>query len=149
MEYSSTGGIFTGQSKTNTVDASTSHANGTVIANSENSDLTLANGKATVKVTTQFFEAGSGDYYIAAYLVEDKAKNIQNGQTGSVEHHYVFRNSFDGPWGKKINKTGSMESEEFNLETVFDDTWIKANMKVITVIYKKNGTKYDFVNAND
>ena len=43
-----------------------------------------------LKLPTKFFEAGSGDYYIAAYLTEDKAKNRQASQTGVVEHHHVF-----------------------------------------------------------
>ncbi len=146
MEYSSSGGIYTAQSKTNTDNAASAHKSATVVANS-NHNLTIDGSTAKVKVTTKFFEAGSGDYYIAAYLTEDKAKNRQASQTGVVEHHHVFRASFATAWGTKISNTGANGTENFDFEVAIDNSWVKANLEVVTVIYKKNGAKYEFVNA--
>lgn len=146
MEYSSTGGIYTAQSKTNTDNAVSAHKSSNVVANS-NHELTIEGDKAKVKVATKFFEAVSGEYYIAAYLAEDKAKNRQASQTGVVEHHHVFRASFAGAWGTNITNTGANGTEEFNFEVSIDNSWVKDNLEVVTVIYKKNGTKYEFVNA--
>ncbi len=147
MEYSPSGGVYTGKSKTNCDEAVGKHKSGTVVANS-NYKLTIDGTKATLKVATKFFEAGSGEYYVAAYLAEDKAKNKQSSKSGIVEHHHVFRAAFDGAWGKKITKTGANQQEEFDFETTLDASWIKDNLEVVTVIYKKEGSSYKFVNAH-
>jgi hypothetical protein len=73
----------------------------------------------------------------------------QSGQTGKVEHHYVYRGAFDGKvWGTKINKIGANQTEDFSTEITFQDTWYSINFKVINVIYNLVNGKYVFVNAN-
>ncbi len=148
MRYSGSGGIYTTLSKNTTDSAVNSHTNASVLANANNS-FKIEGNKVKVNITTKFFEDKAGEYYVATYLLEDKALNIQNGQTGTVEHHYVYRGAFDGKvWGTKINKIGANQTEDFTAEITFQDTWVSKNFKVINVIYKLVNNKYVFVNAN-
>ncbi len=118
----------------------------------------------TVQIKTKFFENVTGDYYVAAYLIEDGALNAQNGQTnssGTTGHHSVLRGSMGSNgtpatpvWGTKIGNGSIAAGDEF--ETTYtgdiasEPDWDIAKMKVITIIWKKNSLgKYEYVNGND
>lgn len=99
----------------------------------------------------KFWLPTSGDYYLAAYIIEDKAKNQQSGHGGIVEHYDVMRGSMSSSaWGELI-ATGSIAantnySKTFSFD-IKDASWVNANLKVYTVIWSKTGPRYYFVNA--
>jgi hypothetical protein len=113
-----------------------------------------AEGFWTININsrTKFFKENSGDYYVGCYLLENKAIGKQSGHTPSVgvEHHHVLRQTLEGlnygylaatnpTSGKTIDKTYT---------TIIPKNYIKDNMEVLFVIWKKTGSKYTFVNAS-
>jgi hypothetical protein len=127
----------------------------TPVASSANS-IKITGSSLTVDARVKFWSAASGDYYLAAYLIEDGAMNSQNGQTtttGSTSHHDVMRGSLStSAWGELV-ATGSIAAnatftKPFSF-TISDATWDKTKLKVYTVLWKKVGAKYQYVNASE
>lgn len=118
--------------------------------------------EVTAQIKTKFFQDVTGEYYIAAYLVEDGALNAQYPKTtsvGSIEHHSVLRGSMGSHsgtpvWGSKLGDNNSIaagtEFETTYTVDLADQTdWDLSKIKVFTVIWKKtNMGKYEYVNGN-
>ena len=106
--------------------------------------------KLTVKAAVKAFKAQTGDFYVGAYMIEDKAKSIQASQTGTVEHHNVCRGSMSaGVYGLPYTGAVTAGTQTNVADFTFDvpSTWEKANVKVAIMIWKKVGSKFTFVNA--
>lgn len=111
----------------------------------------------TIEVTTntKFWAAASGTYNVAVYLLEN-ASHIQNGQTGAVTHHNVFRTTFSSSvWGDQI-ATGSINTNQtysktftYTLSGNEATAWDKTKFQPVVIIWKKNGTKWDYVNGTE
>lgn len=115
-----------------------------------------------VKSKTKFWDAATGDYYIAAYMVEDGAMNRQNGQTSSSDandktaHTNVLRGSMTGNTMADArgvllvsNPTKDQVIDKEFTYTVSSSTWDMAKMKVQMIIWKKDGATYTYVNGNN
>lgn len=108
-----------------------------------------------VNTTTKFWAAASGTYNVAVYLLEN-ASHIQNGQTGAVTHHNVFRTTFSNSvWGDQI-ATGSITANQtytkkfsYTLTGNEATVWDKTKFQPVVVIWKQNGTKWDYVNGTE
>ncbi len=112
----------------------------------------LEGDKLTVNTDVKFFADLSGDYYVGAYVIENKAVGDQAGPAGAngpVEHHYVMRGSMTtSAWGVKLTssaKEGDLFTQEF--EATIPSNYKKENLSYGIIIWKKVGTKYEFVNA--
>jgi hypothetical protein len=83
---------------------------------------------ATVSVTTKFFKEAIGEYQLGVYVMENGVIGNQSGPKGgpNASHHNVLRGG-NSSWGQALAKN---------------------NLSFFTVIGKKNGTKWDFVNAS-
>jgi hypothetical protein len=111
-----------------------------------------------VKVQTKFFQSASGEYYIAVYFTEDgingNASAGSHSQLGTSDpdykHDHVLRASANGqPWGEKI-VDGSVSAGTTDIRTynvTMDPDWNAANVHMHAIIWKKNGSKYDYVNS--
>jgi hypothetical protein len=124
----------------------------TPVASSANS-MTIVGNTITVDARVKFWSATTGDYYLAAYMIEDGALNLQNSQTGTVAHHDVMRGSMSSSsWGDLV-ATGSVAANATYSKTftfnVTDATWDKTKFKVYTVLWKKVGLTYQYVNASE
>lgn len=145
-------GVNTSQSKADIIADVNTFAATTPTASAANI-MTVSGNTVSVNAKVQFWSAASGEYYLAAYLIEDGAMNLQASQSGTVSHHGVLRGSMSAnmPFGEQI-ATGSIAANQTYNKTftfnVTDATWDKSKFKVYTVIWKKNGSKYDFVNAS-
>lgn len=119
------------------------------------SNMSVSGNTVTVNSKVQFWSAADGEYYLAAYIVEDGAMNAQNGQTaptGQTAHHGVLRASMStSAWGDQI-ATGSIPVNQTYTKTftftVTDTKWDKAKFKIYNVIWKKEGGVYKFINAS-
>jgi hypothetical protein len=101
-----------------------------------------------VKAKTKFFAAGSGEYYLSVLVLEDNINKTQSGSS-NPEHDNVIRgNGGSSAWGEKINSTTMDAEQEFSYSIAIDPSWKKENLKIATVIWKKNGTNYDAENAS-
>ncbi|KAA5536881.1 Omp28-related outer membrane protein [Taibaiella lutea] len=118
--------------------------------------MTISGNTMTVNAKAQFWSAASGEYYLAAYMVEDSIVWEQSGPIGAsgpVAHHDVLRGSMSTgmSFGEQIANGSVTANQTFDKTFTFnitDATWRKSKMSVYTVIWKKNGTKYEFVNAS-
>src|SRR5690606_37218465 len=111
-----------------------------------------ATGQMEVRTKATFFKATEGDYYLATYLVEEGAVNQQYGQSGLVEHKGVLRVALDSlDWGALI-ASGSIDSgytvSRTYSYTVTDVSWDLSKLVVCKIIWKKVGTKYEYVNGS-
>jgi hypothetical protein len=120
------------------------------IASCANS-MKITGSKITVDARVKFWFPTSGDYYLAAYIIEDKAKNQLEYFGESVAFQDVMRGSMtSSAWGEPI-ATGSIAansnySKTFSFD-IKDASWVKANLKVYTVIWSNSGSRYYFVNS--
>lgn len=114
---------------------------------------TITGNVVTVNANVKFWKPTSGEYLLAAYLVEDGALNLQNGQgSDPVPHKAVLRASMSSfAFGEQI-ATGTIKADqEYNKSftyTISDSEWDKSKMKVYTIIWKKNGAKFEYVNGS-
>jgi len=108
----------------------------------------------TVTAQAKLYNNMAGNYFMGVYLVEDKAKGIQSGHpSGSstiVDHHMVMRGSLGGSiWGDEIiastANAGDMIEKTFT--QAVPSSYIKDNLTVGVIIWKKNGTKYFYEQA--
>jgi hypothetical protein len=101
----------------------------------------------TITSTTKFFKDNSGDFYVGCYLLEDKAKGNQSGHTPStnVEHHHVLRQALEAKdYGNLVSSGTIAAGKTFDktYTTFVPKTYVKENMEVLFVIWKKNGCKF-------
>lgn len=126
-----------------------SHKSATVVANAGfNSKIEGNNMIVDTKV--QFFTAADGEYYVGAYILEDGVVANQSGPNGGANavHDQVLRLSGNS-WGVQV-ANGAIAANASFTKTItipIDPSWNKDKLTVFTAIWKKNGTKYDFVNA--
>lgn len=146
------GSVDLNASKTNILNAVNTFAATTPVASPANK-MTISGNTVNVNAKVQFWSAANGEYYLAAYLVEDGALNLQAGQSGTVEHHSVLRTTMSAnkPYGEQIANGAIPANQTYTKTftfTVTNNTWDKAKFKMYTVIWKKNGPKYEFINAS-
>jgi hypothetical protein len=107
----------------------------------------------TVNTKTKFWMQGTGDYYLAAYIIEDSVYGTQQGKTGNVYHRDVLRASMtsSSSYGVPLASGAISINSEYpqTFTYALDPTWDMNRIKVLTVIWKKALSKYAFVNANN
>jgi hypothetical protein len=146
-------GLTSQSANTNTFLSAVNTFNATTPVASVASLFSFSGNTATATSKVQFWDAAEGDYYLAAYLVEDGVKEIQAGRSGIQDHHYVLRGSMSGTaaFGESIINGAATANQTIDKSFTFNITessWDKNNMWVYTVIWKKVGSKYEYVNMN-
>ncbi len=106
-----------------------------------------------VDVKTKFFAAASGEYYVAVYAYEDGIKAYQNGYSdpNNAVHGHIWRvDPALGNFGTKLSGSSFTANQEINNSFTMkvDNAWNMDDLHVFTVIWKKNGSNYEVVNAN-
>jgi hypothetical protein len=150
-EYSSQGGIYTAQTRTNCKDAVVGHINSTVVVGA-GYNASITDGTISIEAKSEFFTDGESgaQYKMAAYVMEDKPLEVQSGKTGMVEHHHVIRGAAStDDYGVMINNgstTGSTFEHTFTMPV--GSGWVEDNLEYAIVIWKVNGGNHEFVNAN-
>lgn len=115
----------------------------------------VKNEKMTIHTAVEFFEDTEGDYNLAVYVIEDKVKGPQNGQTdqtGETEHHYVLRTevsneTFGTALKSGVIKAGKLKAKQYTLD--LDPSWDLEHIKIATVIWKNEGGTWEYVNGNN
>lgn len=149
---SSSSGINTTGIKNDIYAAVNAFAATTPVASSANS-MKITGNKIDVDARVKFWSATTGDYYLAAYIIEDGALNLQNSQSGTVAHHDVMRGTMSiSAWGEPIASGSIAANSDYTKAFTFnitDTKWDKSKLKIYTVLFKKVGTKYEFVNVSE
>lgn len=124
----------------------------------------ISGGNATVQLAVKFFEAGTGDYYLSVYVLEDGIDGSssagsykQSGTSSSYpnddyEHNFVLRasNVADQAYGELIiSDPASGKTVTKNYDIPVDASWDQ-DVYVGAILWKKDGSgspQYKFVNA--
>ena len=110
-----------------------------------------------VETLTKFFGAGSGDYYLSVYVLEDGIDGSAAGQykqaggASNYLHDFVIRACTAGDvMGEKIATSPAKDAEFSKSYSInLDASWEKS-LYAVAVLWKFDGTaniKYSFVNA--
>lgn len=128
----------------------------------------------TVDTKTKFFQDAAGEYYIAIFVIEDKIVHRQNVNTAYVnqfEHMHVLRDVVGGTndnakvWGDAAISTGAKTAGSTvtnsysytfpthtlpaKYTTINKYVWAPAKTKIAVTLWKKEGSKYVFVNGGE
>lgn len=145
-------GVNTTSEKAMCNSAMDAHKAAPVVANT-GVEMTITGTTLKIKASTKFFKDATGDYNVAFYVVEDNAMWKQSGHpqgASPIAHHHVLRGAVNGTWGE-THFTGTEAAGSFkdiNYEMQLNSTWVASNLDVYAVIWKKNGSSYEFVNAS-
>jgi hypothetical protein len=107
-------------------------------------------GKINVNVYAKAFSALTGEYKMGVYIIAKKINAPQAGQSDPYEHHKVLLGfAGDDPWGETITTNGATADQVFHKGYVvpLESNWNPADIEVISIIWKKNGSNWDFVNG--
>lgn len=115
---------------------------------------TIVGNQISSTANAKFWLDATGDYYMGSYIVEDSVLAPQYPLTQpsdpSAVHVGVLRASMSSTfWGESIG-SGSVAANTTASKTfsaTLDASWNVNHLRVFTVIWKKNGSQYEFVNA--
>jgi hypothetical protein len=125
------------------------HKNAEVVANT-GFNSTITGNEMTIETNTKFFKSAEGEYYLGVYLLEDGIVASQSGPKAgpNAVHDNVLRGG-NASWGELLT-SGSIEANknfEKTIKITLDPSWNSSKLSVFTILWKKNGANYDFVNA--
>jgi len=123
------------------------------IANATVTSISVNNRQYTFQATTQFFQATNGEFSLAVYAVEDDVVNFQSSRGANAVHKRVLRGNIDGQttFGATVLNGAAAVGDSFSNTFTFDfpTTWDIDNVRLVPVLWIKNGTAFDFLNANE
>ena len=141
----------------NGIMASVTSFNATPVVASAAANMSISGNVLTVNAKAKFWTAGTGDYYLTAFLAEDKIIAAQVQNSPNTVHHHVLKGAMAtsgttvvaSPWGEQMGSASPAANAEFTktYKVNIDAGWKKENLEVYILIFKKNGTKYEFVNG--
>jgi hypothetical protein len=107
-------------------------------------------GELTVLTKTRFFQDAEGDYYLGVYLIETNYIGYQAGQGENAEHKQLLRAHLTAqPFGESLGSGTVDAGTEVSIDLAFNlGNYDRENIEIASIIWKKNGDKYDVVNCN-
>lgn len=105
----------------------------------------------TLSIKTRFFQATEGEYYVAAYVIEDGVINFQASQSSSAVHKNVLRAAFTNDTFGELVAEGSIaagDTFDKTFSMTLDPSWVQSNLEIAVIVWKKDGDEYLFVNTN-
>lgn len=148
-QYSQSGGIYTSLTKDAVIAAIDSTSNAIPVVNS---GFTTSITGSTLQVDTKvkFFSDAVGEYYLGVYIAEENVVKYQSGIGNSAIHKMPLRGSvLTNDMGNLIvNGSVTANTEYTNtFSYTLNSSWNASNINVFTVIWKKVGGIYEYVNA--
>lgn len=112
----------------------------------------------TISVSAQIFADVSGDYFVAAYLMENGLVYTQQIAGADPDpnfvHNHVIRSSSNGnAWGEQFifgsGSSGQTFTKSYQIEK--NATWKTENMYMVAIVWKYDSAedKYTYVNAQE
>lgn len=131
--------------------------NAEAVVASTAANMSISGDLMTVTAKTKFWAAATGEYYMTAFLAEDKIVAAQANNSPTTVHPHVLKGTMAttgtalvaSPWGEQIGTSSIAANTEFSktYKVTVDPAWVKANLEVYILIFKKNGNTYEYVNA--
>ena len=118
-------------------------------------ESSVSGSSMNVKVQSQWQGSAStnGVYYLAVYILEDgliKAQTLPVGATdpSRIHNHVLRKEASSTAFGKQITITNTSTGKGFleSFSIPLNSTWVKANCYPVAVLWKKNGSDFNFVN---
>ncbi len=111
----------------------------------------LSGNELMVEAKTQFFQETSGDYYVGVYIIENGVINFQSSRGNNAFHKNVLRAGMSSnAFGVNLDNgnflAGTAIDKSFSM--TLDENWNVDNILLATMIWKKEGEKYIYVNGN-
>ena len=113
--------------------------------------VSFSGNTATVNTVTKFWQAGTGNYTLSLYVIEDSVLSTQNGQSGSVYHHNVLRGHMGTQvYGESIVTGSAAMGSTYNKTFTMNvpATWNKSRLKMLAIVWKEDGQEYRFINSS-
>lgn len=110
-------------------------------------------GKLNINAYAKAFSSLSGEYKMGVYIIAKKIiapQKVGDQMVNEFEHHKVLLGfAGDDPWGETIITSGASAGEVFHKGYVvpLEPNWKVSDLEVVSIIWKKNGANWDFVNA--
>ncbi len=126
------------------------YANGTPLAQT-GLKVAVIGKQATVRTATRFFGDAEGDYRLGVYLVRKSFNYYQSGKGSMADHSNLLTRAIsEAIFGETLVSEGAAAGttidRDFSFE--FTDAENPEDFMVATILWKANGTKFDFVNTN-
>ena len=120
-------------------------------------EYSLENDTLYVATNTKFFNSLSGEYYTGVYVTEDSIWEFQANYNpsipnGDIYHFHILRDVLSQDVHGKMVANGTISAgEEFvQLHKIkIDPNWDLDNIHINTVVWKKDGDNFSFVNVNN
>ena len=117
---------------------------------------TISGSTVTLDVKAKFFTAATGDYFIAAYVLEDgivASQSMVSAPANATQvHNHVLRGAFSATFGDAF-ANGSIESGKVfgkTFTTTLNSSWKVNNLSYSVIIWKKDaGGIYKFENCTE
>lgn len=115
-------------------------------------DAEIDGSGLNINSKVRFFQDGTGDYYLGVYIIEHHIVNVQASNSTMAEHPYVIREALTASdFGFSLQEgpiaAGTEFTESFSLQ--LNPEWNTENLRVVGIIWNKNGDTYEFVNTNE
>lgn len=104
-----------------------------------------------VNATTEFFAATEGSYQLSVLLVEKEVYEQQSGRSSNELHRNVLRKALTEETFGSVIASGTIEAgmqANQQLALAWEDQYDLDNIRVLVILWKQNGDRYDFVNVN-
>ncbi len=122
------------------------------IANSS-TDFSILGDSVIITLYAKFFGGAIGEYYAAAYVLENNINLPQAGITDpAFRHNYVLRaTTSTSAFGDLIADNGISAATSFKKRYgIFKPThWNASNIQVISAVWKREESNFIFINVND
>ena len=114
-------------------------------------NATLDGNNLSVQTKAKFFQAAEGEYYLGVYVVENELVGYQASRGNDAVHEKVIRASMTSDVFGNLLMNGTIAADtEFDqtFEMTLDDTWNTEHLEIVSILWKKEGDKFEFVNTN-
>lgn len=104
-----------------------------------------------VETNTEFFKEADGAYFISAYLVEKEKIAYQSSVGNAAQHRFLLKSSLsESPFGDQIVDGNIVSGNKISWTSgiALKDAPMLDNLIVATIIWKKEGDNYIYVNSN-
>ncbi len=104
-----------------------------------------------VRTRTRFFAATEGEFQLSILLVERRVTEQQAARTNAEVHRNVIRQALTANTFGSVITSGNIPAGrevQQEISTQWDDRYKLDNIEVVTILWRRNATRYEFVNAN-
>lgn len=104
-----------------------------------------------VKTMTEFFEATDGQYQLSILVLEREVFAEQSQQGSNVLHRNIIRRALTETTFGPVLASGSIAAgtqASHEVAIKWNNQYDLDNIKIVTILWKRNNIRYDFVNAS-